>query len=323
MNSSGFRLYGLYGAVVAIVLPGEPDMVVVAGLDAAVGDGDAMGVAAEIGENLRGSAEGLLGVDDPIEATHGGQMRGERGGIGQIGEIAEESEALRVEGGLHAFEEQAAEQPGKRLDRQKEVRAPRDPSGAIDGKSAAGDDAMDVRVVRQRLPPSVQDGQAADPRSEPAVIGGQRGQGLNDGFEQDRIHSALVLEGDGRDWRGQREHDVEIGNRQQFGLPIGQPLRPCGPLTLWTMPIAARVVGDARRAAIVASLDMAAERRRSARCDRAHDAPLGPPHMSGAVAKIGLAMTTQDIRDFDCRSVEGSPGAGHRRRRARPSIPAA
>jgi len=155
MNSSGFRLMVFYGAVVAIVLPGEPDIFVVAGLDAAVGDGDAMGVAAEIGENLRGSAERLLGVDDPIEATHGGQMRGERGGIGQIGEIAEESEALRVEGGLQAFEEQAAEQPGKRLDRQKEVAAPADPSGAIDGKSAAGDDAMDVRVVRQRLPPSV------------------------------------------------------------------------------------------------------------------------------------------------------------------------
>ena len=55
---------------------------------------------------------------------------------------------------------------------------------------------------------------------------------------------------------------------------------------------------------------MAAERRRSARRDRAHDAPLGPPHMSGMVAKIGLAMTTQDIRDFDRRSVEGSSGAG-------------
>ena len=66
------QTHGLYGAVVAIVLPGEPDMFVVAGLDAAVGDGDAMGVAAEIGENLRRSAEGLLGVDDPIEATHRG-----------------------------------------------------------------------------------------------------------------------------------------------------------------------------------------------------------------------------------------------------------
>ena len=37
---------------------------------------------------------------------------------------------------------------------------------------------MDVRMMRQRLPPGVQDGQAADPRSEPAVIGGQRGHGL-------------------------------------------------------------------------------------------------------------------------------------------------
>ena len=63
---------------------------------------------------------------------------------------------------------------------------------------------------------------------------------------------------------------------------------------------------------------MAAERRRSARRDRAHDALLGPPHMSDVVAKIGLAMATQDIRDFDCRSVEGSSGAGHcQRRRAR------
>ena len=75
-------------------------MVVFAGLDAAVGDGDAMGVAAEIGENLRGSAERLLGVDDPVEATHGGQMRGESGWVSQIGEIAEESEAVPVEGGL-------------------------------------------------------------------------------------------------------------------------------------------------------------------------------------------------------------------------------
>jgi hypothetical protein len=123
-----------------------------------------------------------------------------------------------------------------RLDGQKEVRAPLDPSRAVDGKSAAGNDAMDVRVVR---PPGVQDGQAADPRSEPAMIGGQRGHGLNDGLEQDRIDGALVLEGDGRDRRGQREHNVEIGNRQQFGLPIGQPLFSRGPLTLRAMPIAA------------------------------------------------------------------------------------
>jgi hypothetical protein len=106
-------------------------MFVVAGLDAAVGDGDAMGVAAEIGENLRGSAERLLGVDDPVEATHGGQISGERGGIGQIGEIAEKTEILCLKGRLQAFEKKSAEQPGKRLDGEKEVRAPLDPSGAV------------------------------------------------------------------------------------------------------------------------------------------------------------------------------------------------
>jgi hypothetical protein len=69
-------------------------------------------------------------------------------------------------------------------------------------------------------------------------------------------------------------------------------------------------------AAIVASLDMAAEGRRSARRDRAHDTPLGPPHMFGMVAKIGLAVTAQDIRDFDGRRAKGSSGAGHGRRYA-------
>ena len=49
---------------------------------------------------------------DLIDALRGGQTGGERIGIGQIGEITEESEALRVEGGLQAFEEQATEQPG-------------------------------------------------------------------------------------------------------------------------------------------------------------------------------------------------------------------
>src|SRR5271156_651234 len=69
----GVQPHGLDGAAVAIILPGKSDMVVLAGLDAAVGDGDAMGVAAEIGENLRGAAERLLAIYDPIDAPRGGQ----------------------------------------------------------------------------------------------------------------------------------------------------------------------------------------------------------------------------------------------------------
>ena len=84
-------------------------MIVVAGSDAAVGDGDAMRVAPEIGEDLRRAAERLLGIDDPIDAPRGGQMSGEGSGIGQMCEIAEEAETPGAEGGLQAFEEEAAE----------------------------------------------------------------------------------------------------------------------------------------------------------------------------------------------------------------------
>jgi len=73
----GRQAHDLDGSVLSIVLPGEGDRVVVAGSDAAVGDGDAMRGSAEIGEDLRRPAERLLGVDDPIDAPCGGQMGGE------------------------------------------------------------------------------------------------------------------------------------------------------------------------------------------------------------------------------------------------------
>jgi hypothetical protein len=99
-------------------------MIVIAVLDAAVGDGDAMGVAPEIGEYLRRSAKRLLGVNDPIDALRGGQTGGERRGIGQMREIAEEAEALGVEGGSQAFEEQATEQAESSLTARKKFGRP-------------------------------------------------------------------------------------------------------------------------------------------------------------------------------------------------------
>src|SRR6202790_14312 len=134
---------------------------------------------------------------------------------------------------------------------------------------------MDMRVMPQGLAPRVQNGEPADLRAEPARIGGQNGHGFEGGLEQDRVDDGLILEGNGPDGWGQREHDMEIGNRQQLGLAVGEPGLSRRRLTLWTMPIAAGVVGDAACATIVACLDMAAERRWSTSGDGAHYAPLG------------------------------------------------
>ena len=58
---------------VSIISPAEGDLVVLEGDEAMVGDGDAMGVAGEIAENMMGTAEGWLGIDDPVLTEQGAQ----------------------------------------------------------------------------------------------------------------------------------------------------------------------------------------------------------------------------------------------------------
>ena len=53
-------------AAVGIIPPAEVDALAVEGDQAVVGDGDAMGVAAEIAQHMFRSAEGRLGIDDPV-----------------------------------------------------------------------------------------------------------------------------------------------------------------------------------------------------------------------------------------------------------------
>ena len=58
--------------------------------------------------------------------------------------------------------------------------------------------------------------------SAPSLLGfdGNRRHRLRRRREQDRVDVGLVLEGDGGDRRGHGEHDVEVGNRQEFSLPV-------------------------------------------------------------------------------------------------------
>src|SRR5258707_1037425 len=53
-------------AAVSIVSPAEGDAMVLASHEAMVGDGDAMGIAGQVVENMFSTAEGWLGVNDPV-----------------------------------------------------------------------------------------------------------------------------------------------------------------------------------------------------------------------------------------------------------------
>ena len=91
-------------------------------------------------------------------------------------------------------------------------------------------------------------------------IGCDREQGFRRRAEQQVVDHRLVLVGDWSDLGGQRKDDVEVADRQQIGLAGRKPILCRRTLTLWAMAVATRVVGDAAVAAILAALDMPAER---------------------------------------------------------------
>ena len=69
----------------------------------------------------------------------------------------------------------------------------------------------------------MQDGGDADPGAEMLGVGGNRQHGLGRRLEQQIVDHGLVLVGDGADLGGQREDDVEIGDRKQLGLALLHP----------------------------------------------------------------------------------------------------
>ncbi len=169
----------------------------------------------------------------------------------------------------------------------------------MEGDAAAGDEAMDMGVMGQRLSPGVQEGDEANPGAQ--ALGGERRERLGGRSHEQAVDRLLVLESDLGRRRRQGEDHVEVGTRQQLGLTSGEPLRARRPLTLPAMAVSARVVSDAGEPAIVAELDMTAERRRAAGRDRSDYAPLDAPEMSGVRSFVSLAVTAEDIGQFERR----------------------
>ena len=56
-----------------IILPAKGNLVVLESDEAMVGDGDAMGIAAEIAENMMRATKRGFGIDDPVLAVQRAQ----------------------------------------------------------------------------------------------------------------------------------------------------------------------------------------------------------------------------------------------------------
>jgi hypothetical protein len=142
-------------AVLAIVFPGEADLAIKERDQPAVGDGDAMGVAAEITQHLFGATERRLGIDDPFDVPELVEPGGKGRGLGETGEVAEEAQLAGIECILQVLEEQSTKQTREHAHGQEEAGSASDPACAVERGAAAWDHAMNVRMVLQGLTPQV------------------------------------------------------------------------------------------------------------------------------------------------------------------------
>ena len=81
--------------VAAVILVPEGHAALVESNEPAVRDGDAMGVAAEIGKDCFRPGEGRLGVDEPVLPSERREMRGEGLAATQVLDLTKEREPAR------------------------------------------------------------------------------------------------------------------------------------------------------------------------------------------------------------------------------------
>jgi hypothetical protein len=285
------------------VLPPEFDLLVIDGDDALVGDGDAVGVASQILQDLGWATEGWLGVDDPLLAAEVGDRAGPGGEIAKSFELAVELDLAVSVGGFESLQIQTSKQPAEHAHRQEEVSSAGDPSLSVAGDSSAGDDAVHVGVMEQDLAPGVKDGKKADVRTEMLGICGDGEQGLRGGMEEQAVAQTLVLQRDRRQFVGEREDDVEVRDVEELALAGREPFGSRRSPTLGTVSVATGVVGDLFVATGVAAKLVAAERSRPAERELAKYALLL------GRARVGLAIGdsegSQDVGHFGPTRIHG------------------
>jgi len=138
----GIESHGASAMPMGVVSPQEADFVIGHRKESRVGDGNAVGIAREVGQDLRRAGKRSLGIDDPVGLGCGAQQSGKQRGGWQRGQLAGESKRVFLKGALQSGEELPAKDDPEYFDGEKELVSAGNPSLMIWGKSSAWDHAM-------------------------------------------------------------------------------------------------------------------------------------------------------------------------------------
>lgn len=164
---------------------------------------------------------------------------------------------------------------------------------------------MQVGMVRQVLPPGVQDCQKPDLGSQMPGIGRHREQRLGRRTKQQVVQLPFVLKDNRRQRFRQGEDDVEILDRQQVCPLCFQPFRSRGGLAFGTVAITAGVIDRLLMAAAVADFQVSTEGRRPAGRQSAQDASLRKRHQLAAFTEEIVLISADHVAHFESRPATG------------------
>src|SRR5215208_2213698 len=154
----------------------------------------------------------------------------------------------------------APKQRREHPDGQEEIRAGRaDPPPPVQRQPAARDDAVQVRVLGQLLAPGMEDREKSDSSPQLLRVGGDLQQRLLGTAEQQVVEHPLVAPDQIVELGRKSEDHVEVRHRQQLLAAPLQPALLVQALALRAVPVAAGVVEDLRRTALITLVEVAAQ----------------------------------------------------------------
>jgi hypothetical protein len=269
--------------VAPAVAVAKGDLAVLVGQDALVADGDAMGVAPEVTQQLCRAGHGSLAVDDPFL---GGSLSQQ-----VLPEVWSDGCRFLLQGAFEELEQLASEHPGEDAHRDQKARACGDPAILRSVEAATGDDAMEVGVKEEGLGPGMQHGDRARRRSEPALAHGmERPDGR---LEEQRVARAPISQEERVERGRHREDQVKVGHREELILLCLDPVCLFQVLALGAMPVPAGVVEGFLAATAVTHLEVAAHERRSTRDDSSDHSTALTPELVGR-----RRMRSENLREI-------------------------
>src|SRR5713101_9309217 len=117
-----------------------------------------------------------------------------------------------------------------------------------------------MRVEPEFLIPGMENAEEADLGTEVFRIASDFQKRLRTGAKQEIVDDLLVLQGQWRQPLGKGEDHMDVAGREKLLATRCEPAVASPRLTLWAVPVAARVVGDGAMSAASAFIEMAAER---------------------------------------------------------------